>query len=85
MQAPVHSVERETVPIELPADFAQRLESSLREADRERRRLHAIDRLPLCASASSFDRPPSGLAAYADIGEWFACRDRYIGVVGIHP
>jgi uncharacterized Tic20 family protein len=45
MQAPVHSVERETVPIELPADFAQRLESSLREADRERRRLHAIDRL----------------------------------------
>ena len=44
MQAPVDSVDREAA-IELPADFAQRLESSLRNADRERRRLHVIDRL----------------------------------------
>ncbi len=44
MQAPVDSVERE-VAIELPADFAQRLEASLRDADRERRRLHVVDRL----------------------------------------
>ena len=44
MQAPADSVEREAA-IELPADFAQRLEASLRDADRERRRLHLVDRL----------------------------------------
>jgi hypothetical protein len=45
MPAPVPTVEREVTPIELHADFAQRLEASLRDADRERRRLHVIDRL----------------------------------------
>ena len=45
MQAPVHSVDREAAPVELPADFAQRLEASLLDADRDRRRLHQIDRL----------------------------------------
>lgn len=44
MQAPVDSVERD-MAIELPADFAQRLEASLRDADRERRRLHLVERL----------------------------------------
>jgi uncharacterized Tic20 family protein len=45
MQAPVHSVDRDAAPMELPADFAQRLEASLRDADRGRHRRHLIDRL----------------------------------------
>lgn len=42
MPAPVHSGERETASQGLPADFGQRLESSLRAADRERRRHHLL-------------------------------------------
>lgn len=45
MPAPAHSGEREIEEVELPADFAQRLESSLQAADRERRRRQVMARL----------------------------------------
>jgi uncharacterized Tic20 family protein len=90
MQAPVHSAEPEVAPIELPADFSQRLEASLRDADRERRRLHLVDRLRLLLPLVLLIGPliawrlmlvsPSGSHVMIDTLAWLT----FILDVGVH-
>jgi hypothetical protein len=90
MPARVHSGERETMAMELPADFVQRLEPSLQAADRERRRRHLIARLRVALPVALLIGPliawrlmlasPHGVHVMIDTLAWLA----FLLDVGVH-
>lgn len=90
MRAPVRSGDLDTAATELTGDFAQRLETSLRAADRYRRRRHLFDRLRLVLPAVLLVGPlvawrlmqasPNGVHVVIDTVAWLAF---YLDV-GVH-
>jgi hypothetical protein len=90
MPASVHSGERESMSVELPADFVQRLEPSLRAADRERRRRHLVARLRVALPVALLIGPliawrlvlasPDGVHVMIDTLAWLA----FLLDIGVH-
>jgi hypothetical protein len=90
MPAPVEFGERESLAVELPADFAQRLESSLQAADRGRRRRHLTARLRVALPLVLLVGPlvawrlmqasPDGVHVMIDTLAWLA----FLLDVGVH-